>query len=240
MSKEKDNQKKDYSKIEVKNNMEVDNNGEEVAEKVPVKRERPSQIVTKVPEKRKKGLMERLVVGFLGPEGLPGIGQYLNEEIIVPSIKNIIVEAVTSGINMAIFGDRGRPTGGNKYTSHYSPNRQVYRPETNYTAPSRTSRYTSAQPEPSRAPRMARYRGYEVDEYPIESRLEASKILDTLTEFADTYDYVSVADYYDMIGAPTQPIDHNFGWSYDIIIKASITPLRGGGYILQFPPVTEI
>lgn len=239
----KENQKKDYSKIEAKDNMKVtDNNGEEI-DISPVKREKAALVLDEAPVKRKRGLMERLVVGFLGPDGLPGIGQYLNEEIIVPSIKNIIVEAVTSGINMAIFGERGRGSSGTKnYGQHYDPNRTVYRPETNYTAPnSRTSRYTSAQPEPARrGPEVIRNLRYMVDEYPIQSHINANQVLVSLTEFADKYDYVSVADYYDMIGVGVEHTDHNYGWSIDSIHDATITPLRGGSYIINFPPVEVI
>ena len=96
-------QKKDYNKIEAKDNMVLDNNGEEVSEVEVEKRERPKQVVDTPLKERKQGLMERLVKGVLGPEGLPGIGAYLNEEIIVPSIKHIIVESITSGINMAVL-----------------------------------------------------------------------------------------------------------------------------------------
>ena len=231
----KETKKRDYSKIEAKDNMKVGE--EESGENLPSEREKIKPVLNVTPEKRKKGLMERLVVGFLGPDGLPGIGAYLNEEIIIPSIKNIIVEAVTSGINMAVFGDHGRPSVGPQ-----SQNRMVYRPETDYASrSSRTSRYTSAQPAPSkRGPEMIRSVRYGVDEYPIESRMDANNVLTMLHEYADRYDYVSVADYYDLLGVNSAHTDHNFGWSFEEILKAVVTPLRGGGYIINLPPVTEI
>ena len=231
----KETKKRDYSKIEAKDNMKVGE--EESGENLPTEREKITPVLEKKPEKRKKGLMERLVVGFLGPDGLPGIGAYLNEEIILPSIKNIIVEAVTSGINMAVFGDHSRPSG-----RPHTQNRTVYRPETDYTSQNtRTSRYTSARPEPSkRGPEMIRSVKYGVDEYPIESRMDANNVLTMLHEYADRYDYVSVADYYDLLGVKSVYTDHNFGWSFEEILKAVVTPLRGGGYIINLPPVTEI
>ena len=228
----KETKKRDYSKIEAKDNMKVGE--EESGENLQTEREKITPVLEKKPEKRKKGLMERLVVGFLGPDGLPGIGAYLNEEIILPSIKNIIVEAVTSGINMAVFGDHSRPS-----SRPNVPNRTVYRPETDYA--SRTSRYTSAQPAPSkRGPEMIRSVKYGVDEYPIESRMDANNVLTMLHEYADNYDYVSVADYYDLLGVSSVYTDHNFGWSFEEILKAVVTPLRGGGYIINLPPVSEI
>src|SRR5690625_2417555 len=231
----KETKKKDYSKIEAKDNMKVGE--EESGEKLPTEREKITPVLEKKPEKRKKGLMERLIVGFLGPDGLPGIGAYLNEEIILPSIKNIIVEAVTSGINMAVFGDHSRPS-----SRPTVQNRTVYRPETDYASRNtRTSRYTSARPEPSkRGPEMIRSVKYGVDEYPIENRMDANNVLTMLHEYADRYDYVSVADYYDLLGVKSVYTDHNFGWSFEEILKAVVTPLRGGGYIINLPPVTEI
>lgn len=238
MAEEKETQKKDYSKIEAKNNMDV--NKQEDDNIVEVERkERPKPIMAEPPKKRKKGLMERLVVGFLGPDGLPGIGAYLNEEIIVPSIKNIIVEAVTSGINMAVFGDKGKAAPRN-YGQAYDPNRTVYKgQQTQYH--NRTSRFTGQQPAPSkRRPEVIQEVHYIVDEYPIEHRQVANDILVRLKEYADRYDYVSVADYYDILGVESVHTDHNYGWSFDSIVKATVVPLRGGMYIINFPPIEPV
>jgi hypothetical protein len=53
------------------------------------------------------------------------------------------------------------------------------------------------------------------------------------------YDRVSIADYYDLIGVDAQHTDHNYGWTIDSITRAMIVPVRGGGYIIKFPP-TEV
>ena len=241
MSEERDTQKKDYSKIEAKNNMQVDNNGEEVVDvnASKVDRPRPKKVLAEPPKKRKQGLMERLVKGFLGPEGLPGIGAYLNEEIIVPSIKNIIVEAVTSGINMAIFGERGRPTGGNKYHSSFNGTRTTYRPETQYHT-TRTSRHTSELPPPSRREIISDIR-YHVTDYPIANREVANDALVNLTEYADKYNYASVADYYDILGVESTHTDYNYGWQFDDLAKyGGVIRLRDGSYLLDLPPVETL
>lgn len=221
---------KKYNKIEAKDNMNVkkaDENLEEVAveEKVQV-----SKVVSKEPKKVKKSLAGRLVSGLVGPDGLPGIGTYVNEEIVKPAIKNIIVEAVTSGINMVMYGDKGTPRG-----SHVPRvgSRGVHRPHTDYRRAS-----TDTQPERERVPARAARQGY--TDYVIDDRTEASDVLVSLTEYADRYDTVSVADYYDMIGVPSKYTDHNYGWGIDSITRATIVPARGGGYIIKFPPVEVI
>lgn len=215
-----------YHEIKVKDNMKIDNNEEEASK--PIEKKPLTKLVDAQPKKRKRSLFGRLASGVLGPEGLPGIGSYVSEEIIVPAIKNIIVDAVTSGINMVMFGERGGPS---RHHS-YSRQRTTYRPNTNY-----TSRYTSSSPEP--ADRRVRPAKYGVEEYVIEDRFDAAHVLTTLTENADMYGTVSVADYYDLIGVPSQYTDNQYGWTIDSISRASILPVRGG-YIIKFPPVEVI
>lgn len=218
---------KKYNEIPVKDNMKIeqDNNGEEVVntEKKEIKR------VTNVqPKKVKRGLFGRLVTGIVGPEGLPGIGAYVNDEIIKPAIKNIIVDAVTSGINMIMYGDRGHRGGHNR---HSGPRRD-YQPRTNY-----NSRYAASNQEPER--RVVRTSRYGVEEYILDDRLEAANALTGLQEYAERYGSVSIADYYEMIGVPSQYTDNNYGWTVEAISRASIIPTRGG-YIIKFPQVEAL
>jgi hypothetical protein len=222
---------KKYNEIEVKDNMKVeerDSNNEEVA---PKEKKQMEKVVTSQPKKVKKGLLGRLVTGLVGPEGLPGIGSYVNEEIVKPAIKNIIVDAVTSGINMVMYGERGgAPRGGRPNVG----GRSQYTPRTDY-----GHNYRPARNEPERAERIARPARQGIEEYLITDRHEASQVLVSLTEYADRYDAVSVADYYDLIGAPSKYTDNNYGWTIDSITRASIIPVRGG-YIIKFPPVEVI
>lgn len=217
---------KKYNEIEAKDNMQVgvDDNEEVVEhqEKKEVKR-----IVTVEPKKVKRNLLSRLVTGIMGPEGLPGIGAYVNDEIIKPAIKNIIVDAVTSGINMVMYGEKNPNRGRGGYS-----NREPYRPATNY-----SNRYGNSRPElEERKARPARYGVYD---YKIDDRYEAANVLTSLTEYADRYDKVSIADYYEAIGVNSEYTDHNYGWTIDSITRASIIPVQGG-YIIKFPPVEVI
>lgn len=223
--------RQNYNEIEAKDNMQM--KGNEGPDKEAPKKKELTSVVSNKPKKVKKTLMTRLVDGVMGPEGVPGIGAYVNEEIIKPAIKNIIVDAVTSGINMIMYGDKG-PGGNRGPTNHSIRNNAPYQPRTNY-----TSRYTNAQPEPAKkiAARPKEVTG--VEEYIIEDRYDASSVLTQLTENADMYDSVSVADYYDLIGVPSNYTDNNYGWTIDNITSATILPVRGG-YIIKFPQVEVI
>lgn len=222
---------KKYNEIEVKDNMRVeDNNKEEVV--APREKKELTSVVSVKPTKVKRNLFSRLITGVVGPDGLPGIGSYVNDEIVKPAIKNIIVDAVTSGINMVMYGEKGGP---NRGGGRYSGGGRNYRPNTNY-----ASNYRSASPDPAPSERLVtRPSRLGVEEYVIADRIDASEVLVSLTENADRYDSVSVADYYDLIGVPSLYTDNNHGWTIDTISRASIIPVRGG-YVIKFPPVEVI
>ena len=221
--------KKKYNEIEAKDNMKVEGTEEEVVEKQEKKE--LTKVVSQPPKKRKRSLLGRLAAGVLGSEGASGIGQYVTEEIVLPAVRNIIYSAIESTARMAIFGDKGGVPPANR--NYSGQTRRDYRPATNY-----TSRYASTQPEPRErlAPKTSRHG---VEEYVIEDRYDAAHVLNSLTEYADRYDSVSVADYYDLIGVPSQYTDNTYGWTLDSISRASIVPVRGG-YVIKFPPVEVI
>jgi hypothetical protein len=215
---------KEYNKVPVKNNMnvevEVDNNDEIIEPK-----EKLTKLVEVQPKKVKRNLFGRLIAGIMGPDGLPGIGAYVNEEIVKPAVKNIIYDAITSGVGRALNMDYRHPRSGGRP--------QQYSPSTNY-----SNKYppTSREYDDRRVVRPTRYG---VEEYILEDRFEASNILISLTEYADRYNIVSVADYYETIGVPSRHTDHNYGWTIDSITKATIIATRGG-FIIKFPPVEAI
>lgn len=221
---------KNYNEIEVKDNMKVVNKEEEPT----VKKEKDlTQVVSAVPKKHKQGLLGRIISGVVGPDGAPSIGAYVNEEIIKPAIKNIVVDAVTSGINMIMYGEKSPNRGGNQYGGYQSSNRTTYRPNTNYSNNYGSSRHSEHERKIAKTPK------YGVEEYLIEDRFDAAHVISTLTENADMYDSVSVADYYDLIGVASVYTDNTYGWTIDSILAATIVPVRGG-YIIKFPPVEVI
>jgi len=222
---------KKYNEIEAKDNMRVQKHEEEVKQ-APTEKKKLEKLVNTQPTKVKRSLISRLVTGVLGPEGLPSIGAYVNEEIVKPAIKNIIVDAVTSGINMVMYGEKNP----NRGRSVYPNNHSGYRPNTNYTSRYASSNQRSEREERKIARPSARF---DVEEYTITERYDAAHVLTALTEHADMYDSVSVAEYYDLIGVPSKFTDNNYGWTIESISQASIVPIRGG-YIIKFPPVEVI
>ena len=212
-----------YHKVTPKDNMKLKpTNDPDIQEKVKLKR-----IVSNDVVEHKPGLTKRLFNGLFRPGGMRRIFSIIGEDIVVPAIKTIVIESFTSGIRMAMGEDpssRGYRRVG--WTSN------VYEPKTNY-----AGSYKKTVDNIPRESKVHNSSLYFVKDYKIDDRNEAALVLNALVEHADTYDYVPVAEYYDMIGAPTEFTDHNYGWSIDSIQKAVIVNLSGGGWLIKIQPL---
>ena len=240
--------KVEYNKVPV--GEEVNEKPEEVTEEETS--EKKEKAISGVATKRKKNLIERLVVGVIGPDGLPSVGSYVNNEIIKPAIKNTIMDSATSAINMvtdsiitsiqmSIFGQSNH----NPY-GHQQHNRNNYgrptpnqwgRPNQPYGGQPRRNYSSAYNQTPAQEPNRARVRGNFVDEYIIEDRREAMSVISALSEQIMEYGKASVADYYDLIGVESAFTDNSYGW--EDLSAAVITPVRGG-YSIKFPPVIQL
>ena len=203
--------------------------GEEVVEGKP----RKKSIVKAPVQKKKRNLMERLVLGILGPDGIPAISNYLGKEIVMPAIKNIVVDSITSGINMAVFKGENRgssPHSGysqNPYQTQRTNYNQNYRPQqTQYNRP------TQQQQAPVNIP--ARRNTLFI----IQDRREAEQVLTALIDTIAQYGSVTLADYLDLIGEEPVYTDNTVGWFN--LNAATVGPVRGGrGFVINLPdPVT--
>lgn len=163
--------------------------------------------------KVKKGLLERLVVSFIGPEGAPAVGRYVMREVVTPAIKNIVADSVTSGINAMMFGRDGRP-GNNSYhkaTGYYSQNRSGSRnSRTQYNRASSGYHGSESGPQDDIPVRGNRFNS---EDYSLPDRNEALSVLDALNDQIEQYGLATVADFYDLIGITSDFVDHSWGWS---------------------------
>ena len=204
---------KDYNKIE-SNVKPVDKHEEEVLQKKEIQ-----QVATAKP--KKKNFMERLVVGMIGPDGVQGIVHYLGNEIVLPAVKGLIFDSITSGVNMMLYGEEGRSvrTGGTQRVDY-------------------SKRYSSGTPVTTENQVRAKRRGM-VDIYVFDNREEARNVLEDMIQYAEAFTVVSVADYYEMIGITPEFTHNSYGWTYDMMIGVSIIP-SGNSYMINLPKTIEI
>lgn len=179
---------------------------------------------------RKKGVIERLVGGLLGPNGLRAIGAYVGHEIIIPMAKNAFVDSMNTGIHMAVFKDepqtnrRNNPGWNNR--QHQNTNRVQYNQSYQN---NQVKQYQSSN---------AMTTVYTIREVVFPNREEALMILDSMMNEIDKYGQVSVADYYDWIGLGDGTFaDVSYGW--EDLTRARVVSVRGG-YAISLPPVGVI
>lgn len=220
----------EYNKVETKEMSEVDK-PEEVTTEVRTIGKLSGEVKVTQP---KKGLVTRLFSSFLGPDGISKIGSHLGKEIILPAVKEVLVDTITSAVNIAVYGERGSRAGGSRRVGGH---RHV-----DYTEPSRVSRVggnSNWGPAQARqeVPIPMGTRGHRnVVEYILDSRSLAMETLTILQEAASAYGMVSAADYYELIGVPYNYTENDFGWTEAEISSSVIMPMQGG-YIIKFPQV---
>lgn len=156
----------------------------------------------------KKSLGDKFQDIFLS-EDVKDIKGYIIFDTIIPGIKNLILDV----IEMAFFGSSGsrRSTGSRREKEH-----------TNY-----SSYYKSEYKSSRRDRRDREERRYEADEKVdyrriiLKYRDDAERVVDQMRERIRTYETVSIADLFELVGITGKYTDNNWGWvdENDIGIK---------------------
>lgn len=181
------------------------------SEKLAVPQKKIEKVVTGKTKTKKKSEAHKLLDIFL-PEDIASVKSYIVYDILVPAVKRFLSDSVDAILYPGGDGSR-RKTATSKvsYSSYYGRDR-----DRRVDPPSRLRN------------------GFEYDEIVFESRGDAEAVLVAMQEVIDTYDFVSVADLYDLAEVSNQNYNANkYGW-YDIR-SAQPVRLRDGGYVLKLP-----
>ena len=154
-------------------------------------------------------------------DDIQNIKSYVVMDVLIPAAKKAISDIVTNGIDMILYpGGNGRPKRPNanhvSYRSYYD-NRdrdRRYDPET-----------------------RSRRSSYSYDDIIIDTRAEAEEVLERMDELLDTYNVVSVADLYDLVGISCSYTDNKYGWTN--LRNAEVIRVRDG-YFLKLPKAGPI
>ncbi len=145
------------------------------------------------------------------PDNTPNIKTYIVKDVIIPTIKRVISDTV----DMFLYGapKKERSSGTRiSYRDYYdSPNK---RPEANN-----------------------RVMGYTYDDVIFDNRGEAEHVLSQMVDLIDTYQMVSVADLYDLVGITGNFTDNRYGWTN--LRNAEVQRVRDG-YVIRFPKALPI
>lgn len=172
---------------------------------------------------RKKSLTSRISEVFVREDRV-NVKEHLIFDVVIPAIKDTIVDLVTDGIHMIFYGETRRKSGnvartGSKisYSSYYKDNDDRDR---------------------RRNSRPSRSEVTDMDDILFETRAEAQEVLNSLADIIDEYGSASIADFYDLCGVTEQYTDHKYGWTD--VSKATINSVRGGYFVVDLPRARQI
>lgn len=178
---------------------------------------------------RPPSLGKRMKALFFGGE-VKGASRYVVVDVILPAVRNTVVDAVTRGIERVVLGENAvrRPrSGGYGYD---------YRPRMTYNAP--VDRNPAMLPkQPPRYSNQNNRSSQTLGDIILPSRDEAEMVIDMLGELIEKYDVASVADLHEMLGIHSTAIDNKWGWTSPR--GAGVSQTREG-YVLILPPLEEI
>ena len=163
---------------------------------------------------KKKGVAKKFSDVFIS-EDAHNVGEYVLTDVIVPFTKKLISEAITTAIDILLYGDKGRGKGSSIASRYgYRDYGKAYDRDRRDISPSRNRS------------------GYNYDDIYLESRGEAEEVLTRMDELIDQYGVVSVGDLQDLVGVTGAYTDNNYGWTD--LRTASVVRTRDG-YMIKLP-----
>jgi hypothetical protein len=184
---------------------------EEQANKKEIKK-----VVSGTVKTKKKSEIRKLSDVFIS-EDAANVKNYIFFDVLVPAIKNAIIDIATDSVTM-IFGGSRRRNGIN----YSNPSKSSYISYNKYSDRRDDRRYDDSR---SRT-------GYSYDDIILETRGDAEEVLDQMESLIDTYGMVSVADMYDLVGKSCNYTDNKYGWTN----LRNAEPIRmRDGYMLKLP-----
>lgn len=183
---------------------------------------KPKKVVTgKVSRRKKKSPMA---------ESLSASLQSVLETIIIPNLKTMLHQSINVGSYNMIFteedqrhnqgffraGPSNVPVSSRTNYNKVQPNRDANRPE----LPSPLSKRDRAM--------------HNFEQIKFEFFVDADNALSALYHELETYEVVSVSDFYMIVGETPQFTDENWGWTS--LTGARVEPIRfGGGFTIVLP-----
>lgn len=138
------------------------------------------------------------VVGEIIREDAKSVGETVLWDVIIPTVKNLISDTVTRGIESMLYGGDSRPRSRNPYSDYSGYSRPKDRRD---------------RPAERRSTRSARHAEPERNEIIFDTRSDANDVIDRMSDLIDQYGQVSLADLNALIGASSNFIDDNWGWT---------------------------
>lgn len=198
--------------------------------KADAEKKQVKQITVGKVTRRKKTLGKRIVETFGGSDA-QSVGSYILSDVLLPAAKDMVADAVSQGIEKMLFGEaRGRR---GRTSSSSRPGSGPYRAYDSYSPNSRYAVNPGNRREEPRREMSRRSRSiHNFDEIVLDSRAEATEVLDNLQNLINQYEVATVADLYSMVGVTGDFTDEKWGW---FNLEDSEIRHSRGGYLLDLP-----
>lgn len=168
--------------------------------------------------KKKKGIGSKISTVLFDDNNVGDVKEYVIFDVIVPAVKNAISNAITGGIDMLLFGERrsdsSRSRGYTSYSSRSTNRRDSSR---------RDYRHSSV---------------FEFDDILLPTKIDATSVIDNMFNILDEYGVVSVADYYALVGEPSNYQMNAWGW--ENLGNVYVQRTRTGEYKIILPKPINI
>jgi hypothetical protein len=202
----------------------------EEAEKPKNTPEKKVQKVIKGEVVKKKKPMGSKFKSMIFAADFETVSNYVFADVILPRLRDLLFDTIRESAAKSIYNRGGGVTRGQvPYSGRVQYNTSpIHQPDP------RTQSYPQANLPDQRIRPARRNLG---EEYPMASRSDAEDVLDQLVELIDMYQVASLADFYEMLGLESSPIDNKWGWS--VMRNVSIDQVREG-YVIKLPPLEDI
>lgn len=163
---------------------------------------------------KKKGGLAKVSDVFVAND-IRNVASHLLFEVLVPATKNAVYDMFVDGAKMLLFGDDSGRRGSSSSRTYVSYDKEYDR------------RNNSSRSYNTRGSGR-----YNFDDIILDTRGEAEEVLDSMEGILDSYQIVSVADLYDLVGLKCEHTDNKYGWTN--LRSAEVIRTREG-YILKLP-----
>jgi hypothetical protein len=207
----------------------MDYQGNSNKDKEPKPKKEIERVVTSEVVIKKKSIGSKFREIFIAAD-IRSVNQYLIYDVLIPAVRNTIVDATTKGIQRVMYGEsaiRRRDYGPGPRVTYNSPvDRRFQNPI--------DARSYSGRTQVDRDPRPQRHTR---DDLILTTREEAALVLERMNDIIDTYEVVSVGDLNELVGLPSNHVDNKWGWVY--LGDVQIQQIREG-YLLNLPSAEPI
>ena len=162
------------------------------------------------------------------------VKEYLIEDILVPAIKDTIVDTICSAVNMIFKGNPGKSTTTRRWNSVIGSSRTDYGSIYRTSDPGYFKRDERSYENP-----LSRRSTMDYMDIPFTNRSDAEAVLENMKDILEQYPSVSVADFYELVGYNygSNWTCHDFGWTD---LSNVIVTWSRGAWIIALPKAVPI